>query len=98
MSTPEPPQPNRDLAEDEPDLLSDAELEQAAPLLPSLETEPAPFMHAVPPGPETPVSPLHEAGEVVPTDTLEEMADAVEEGRLPDPRPDVSRSRVQESP
>lgn len=84
MSNPEPPQPGRDLADDEPDLLTDDQLEEATPVLPDLDTDPAPFMHAVPPGPETPVSPLHEAGEVVPVDTLEEMADAVEEGRLPD--------------
>jgi hypothetical protein len=84
MSTLDPPQPQRDLAADEPDLLDDAELDRAAPPLPPLETDPAPFMNAVPPGPETPVSPLREAGAPPPGDTLEEMADAVEEGRLPD--------------
>ncbi len=84
MNTSEPPQPHRDLSDDEPDLLSDAELQRAAPALPPLETDPAPFMNAVPPGPETLLSPLHEAGTAPPGDTLEEMADAVEEGRLPD--------------
>ncbi len=76
-----PPQPERDLAEDEPDLLSDAELEDAAPTLPPLNTAPADPMVPVPPGPETAVSPLAEAGGVVPEDSLEDMADAVEEER-----------------
>ncbi len=79
----DPPPPQRDLAEDEPDLLSDAELEEAAPPLPPLDTAPADPMVPVPPGPETAVSPLAEAGGAVPEDSLEEMADAVEEGRLP---------------
>jgi hypothetical protein len=78
-----PPLPERDLAEDEPDLLSDAELEEAAPSLPPLDTAPADPMVPVPPGPETTVSPLAEAGGVVPQDSLEDMADAVDEGRLP---------------
>jgi len=78
-----PPLPERDLAEDEPDLLSDAELEEATPTLPPLDTAPADPMLPVPPGPETTVSPLAEAGGVVPQDSLEDMADAVEEGRLP---------------
>ncbi len=40
-------------------------------------------MTPVPPGPETPVSPQPEAGP--PPDTsLDQMADAVEEGRLPE--------------
>lgn len=78
-----PPLVERDLAEDEPDLLSDAELEEAAPTLPPLDTVPADPMLAVPPGPETTVSPLAEAGGVVPQDSLEDMADAVEESRLP---------------
>lgn len=82
--TPEdPPQPDRDLAEDEPDLLSDAELEEATPALPPLDTDPAAPMLPVTPGPETTVSPLAEAGGVVPEDTLEDMADAVEKGQLP---------------
>ena len=78
-----PPLPERDLAEDEPDLLSDAELEDAAPTLPPLDTAPADPMVPVPPGPETTVSPLAEAGGVVPQDSLDDMADAVQEGRLP---------------
>ncbi|HVL07050.1 MAG TPA: hypothetical protein VM388_13755 [Acidimicrobiales bacterium] len=78
-----PPVPDRDLAEDEPDLLSDAELGDAAPVLPPLGTAPADPMVPVPPGPETSVSPLAEAGGVVPSDSLEDMADAIEEGRLP---------------
>ncbi len=82
MSDNPPPAP-RDLAEDEPDLLSDHELRDAAPPLPDLDTDPAPPMVPVPPGTETPVSPLPEAGGAVPDVSLEEMADAVEEGRLP---------------
>jgi len=77
-----PPLPERDLAEDEPDLLSDVELEEAAPTFPP-HTAPADPMVPVPPGPETTVSPLAEAGGIVPQDSLEDMADAVEEGRLP---------------
>ncbi len=68
-----PPLPERDLAEDEPDLLSDAELDEAAPDLPPLDTAPADPMVPVPPGPETAVSPLAEAGGVVPQDSLEDM-------------------------
>lgn len=79
----DPPLPDRDLAEDEPDLLSDEELEEATPVLPPLDTDPAGPQVPVPPGPETPVSPLAEAGGAVPQDTLDDMADAVEEGRLP---------------
>ncbi len=79
----DPPLPERDLAEDEPDLLSDAELDQTAPVLPPLDTAPADPMIPVPPGPETAVSPLAEAGGVVPQDSLEDVADAVAEGRLP---------------
>ena len=78
-----PPPPDRDLAEDEPDLLSDAELDEAAPVLPPLDTDPGGPTVPVPPGPETLVSPLAEAGGFVPQDTLDDMADAVEEGRLP---------------
>ncbi len=78
-----PPLPERDLAEDEPDLLSDAELEEAVPTLPPLDTAPADPMIPVPPGPETTVSPLAEAGGAVPQDSLEDMVEAVEEGRLP---------------
>lgn len=78
-----PPLPDRDLAEDEPDLLSDAELEKAAPTLPPLDTAPTDPMVPVPPGPETTVSPLNEAGGVVPPDSLDDMADAAEDGRLP---------------
>jgi hypothetical protein len=78
-----PPAPDRDLAEDEPDLPSDAELDEAAPVLPPLDTAPVDPMVPVPPGPETAVSPLAEAGGAVPQDTLEDMADAVEKGRLP---------------
>ncbi len=79
-----PPPPDRDLAEDEPDLPSDAELEAMAPQLPDLDTDPVAPMAPVPPGPETSVSPLPEAAGTVPGGTLEEMADAVQEGRLPD--------------
>lgn len=78
------PPPPRDLAEDEPDLPSDDELEDLEPPLPDLDTDPAAPMVPVPPGPETPVSPLAEAAGAVPDTSLEEMADAVEEGRLPE--------------
>ncbi len=78
-----PPPAPRDLAEDEADLLSDRELQDAAPPLPDLATDPMAPMVPVPPGPETPVSPLPEAAGAVPDGSLEEMADAVEEGRLP---------------
>ncbi len=78
-----PPLPERDLAEDEPDLPSDAELKEAAPTLPPLGTAPADPMVPDPPGPEATVSPLAEAGGVVPHDSLDDMSDAVEEGRLP---------------
>jgi hypothetical protein len=77
------PPPPRDLAEDEPDLPSDRELEDLEPPLPNLDTDPAAPMVPVPPGPETPVSPLPEAAGAVPATSLDEMADAVEEGRLP---------------
>ena len=83
MSVPEPPTPDRDLAEDEPDLPDDAELEALTPDLPPLETDPMAPMNPVPPGPESAVSPQPEAG--APPDTsLAEVADAVEEGRLPE--------------
>lgn len=84
MSATEPPEPQRDLAEDEPDLLSDDELVDAAPDLPPLDTDPAPVMAPVPPGPETSASPLREAGGPAGIDSLEEMADAVEDGHLPE--------------
>ncbi len=78
-----PPPAPRDLAEDEPDLPSDRELHDLAPPLPDLDTDPMAPMASVPPGPETPVSPLPEAAGAVPDVSLEEMAEAVEEGRLP---------------
>ena len=81
---PSAPPPAKDLAEDEPDLPSDDQLEDLAPPLPDLDTDPVAPMVPVPPGPETPVSPLPEAAGAVPDTSLEEMADAVEEGRLPD--------------
>ncbi len=83
MGATDPPEPQRDLAEDEPDLLSDDELAGAAPDLPPLDTDPAPVMNPVPPGPETSTSPLQEASGPTAGDSLEKMADAVEEGRLP---------------
>ncbi len=82
---PDPDQPplTRDLAEDEPDLPSDEDLQNLAPQLPDLETDPAGPLTPVPPGPETAVSPLAEAAGA-PEGSLEEMAEAVEEGRLPE--------------
>jgi len=83
MSIDEPPQPDHDLATDEPDLPDDAQLEELAPDLPPLETDPMAPMNPVPPGPESAVSP--QAGTGVPDDaSLTEMADAVEEGHLPE--------------
>jgi len=81
MSTlPDPPPAHRDLATDEPDLPSDSELDQLTPLMPNLTTHPTPPMEPFPPGPETPMS---QASDVVPHDSLEDMADAVGEGHLP---------------
>ena len=76
----DPPPAHRDLATDEPDLPSDGELDQLTPLLPNLETHPIPPMEPVRPGPETPMS---QASDQVPEDSLEDMADAVGQGRLP---------------
>ena len=82
---PDPDQPplTRNLAEDEPDLPSDEDLHDLAPPLPDLETAPVDPLTPVPPGPETGVSPLPEASGA-PEGSLEEMAEAVEEGRLPE--------------
>jgi hypothetical protein len=82
---PDPDQPpvTRDLAEDEPDLPSDQELQDMAPPLPDLRTDPVDPLTPVPPGPESAVSPLPEAAGS-PEGSLEEMARAVEEGRLPE--------------
>ena len=77
-----PPQPERDLAEDEPDLATDAELEAMAPPLPDLDTDPVAPMAPVPPGPETSLSPLLEASGTVPEGSLEELAQAVEDGEI----------------
>jgi hypothetical protein len=83
MSTPdEPPPIPRDLAEDEPDLPSDAELEAMTPPLPPLDTPPMDPMPSVAVGPEESRPPLEGAPQ--PTSSLAEMADAVDEGRLPE--------------
>lgn len=81
---PDPDQPplTYDLAEDEPDLPSDEDLQDLTPPLPDLETDPVDPMTPVPPGPETAVSPLPEASGA-PEGSLQELADTVEEGRLP---------------
>jgi len=79
---PDQPPVTRNLAEDEPDLPSDGDLQNLAPPLPDLQTNPVDFLTPVPPGPETAVSPLPEAAGA-PEGSLEEMAEAVEEGRLP---------------
>ena len=81
--SPDAPLPKRDLAEDEPDLASDDELDAMAPPLPDLDTDPMAPMTPVRPGPETTVSPLPQAAGAVPQGSLEELADAVEEGRIP---------------
>jgi hypothetical protein len=82
---PDPDQPpvTRSLADDEPDLPSDRDLQNLVPPLPDLDTNPVDPLTPVPPGPETAVSPLPEAAGA-PEGSLEEMAEAVEEGRLPD--------------
>ena len=83
MSTPDQPPPiPRDLAEDEPDLPSDAELEAMKPPLPPLDTDPMKPMPPVSPRPEEPRPPIEGAPE--PTTSLDEIADAVEEGRYPE--------------
>ncbi len=83
MSTSEQPPPiPRDLAEDEPDLPSDADLEVMTPPLPPLETDPMDPMPPVAAGPEDSRPPLE--GAPRPTNTLEDIADAVDEGRMPE--------------
>jgi hypothetical protein len=83
MSTPdEPPPIPRDLAEDEPDLPSDAELEAMTPPLPPLETDPMDPMPPVAPGPQESRPPIEGAPE--PDQSLGELADAVEEGGFPE--------------
>lgn len=67
-----------------PDLRPEAELDEAAPDLPPLDTGPADPMVPVPPGPEPTVSPLAEAGGGVQQADSKTLADAVEEeGRRP---------------
>lgn len=84
MSTSEEPPPiPRDLAEDEPDLLSDAELDTAAPPLPPLGTDPMDPLPPVAPGPEDDRPPLE--GAPRPAPSLSDMAEAVDENRLPEP-------------
>ena len=84
MSTSEEPLPiPRDLAADEPDLLSDAELDAATPPLPPLETDPMDPLPPVAPGPEDDRPPLE--GAPRPAPSLNDMAEAVDEGRLPEP-------------
>jgi hypothetical protein len=83
MSTPDQPPPiPRDLAEDEPDLPSDAELEAMTPPLPPMETDPMEPMPPVAPGPEETRPPLEGAPE--PATSLGDIAEAVEEGRYPE--------------
>jgi hypothetical protein len=83
MSTPDQPPPPipRDLAEDEPDLPSDAELEAMAPPLPPLDTDPVDPMPPVAPGPEETRPPIE--GAPTPANSLEDVAEAVERGPLP---------------
>ena len=82
MSASEQPPPiPRDLATDEPDLPSDAALEAMEPPLPQLDTDPIGSMPDVAPGPEESRPPIE--GAPRPSTSLDEMVDAVEEGRLP---------------
>ena len=81
MCTPDQPPPiPRDLAEDEPDLPSDADLEAMAPSLPSLDTDPMNPMPPVAPGPEETRSPIEGAPQ--PTTSLEDVADAVDRSQF----------------
>ncbi len=86
MSTPdEPPPIPRDLSEDEPDLPSDTELEALTPPLPPLDTDPMDPMPPVDPGPHESRPPIEGAPQ--PTRSLDEVAEAVEEGRYPEAHP-----------
>jgi hypothetical protein len=83
MSTADDPPPvHRDLAEDEPDLPTDAELEAMTPPLPPLHTDPMAPMPPVSPGPEEPRPPLPGAPE--PDTSLEDIAQEVSEGTFPE--------------
>lgn len=83
MSTPDQPPPiPRDLSGDEPDLPSDAELDGLTPPLPPLDTEPMDPMPPVAAGPEDSRPPIEGAPQ--PTNSLEDIAEAVDEGRLPE--------------
>ena len=83
MSTPDQPPPiARDLAEDEPDLPSDAELDALTPPLPPLDTNPMDPMPPVDPGPHETRPPIEGAPE--PAQSLDDVAAAVEEGRFPE--------------
>lgn len=82
MSTPdEPPPIPRDLAEDEPDLYTDAELEAITPPLPPLDDDPMPPLAPVAPGPEEASS---IAGAPTAGTSLDDMVEKVEEGRFPE--------------
>jgi hypothetical protein len=82
MSTSDQPPPiPRDLAEDEPDLPSDEELDAMAPPLPPLGTDPMDPMPPVAPGPEDSRPPIE--GAPRPAATLDDMAQAVDEGQAP---------------
>ncbi len=79
MTTHDPDQPplRRDLAEDEPDLPDDAELEALAPPLPPLTTEPLDPVPPVLPGPEDVRSPM--LVEPKPDSTLESLAERADQ-------------------
>lgn len=86
MSIPDQPPPiPRDLSEDEPDLPSDAELDALAPPLPALETDPMDPMPPVAPGPEESHPPIEGASR--PANSLDEISEAVDEGRFPESHP-----------
>ena len=74
----DPPPLRRDLAEDEPDLPTDAELEAMRPPLPKLDTDPMAPMANVPPGPETARPAFAEAGDPA-SPPLEELADSIDQ-------------------
>lgn len=82
MIADQPPPIPRDLAEDEPDLPSDADLDAMAPSLPPFGTDRVDPVPPVAPGPEETRPPLDGAPQ--PANSLEEMADAVDRGQLPE--------------
>ena len=81
MSSPDQPPPvSRDLAEDEPDLPADDELEALKPPLPPLDTNPLDPVPPVAPGPEDTRAPM--AGVPQEPSSVDEMAEKIRDRRL----------------